>query len=105
MRKTKETQKLNLPFWNAVKGREIRDSLTITRVGVKKFDKSLYKFQAQVQPKLNSVFVRYVLNNQVQSNNSIEQFVTRLKVYVKDCNHTNRDERGNLIFFLLKATC
>ena len=43
------------------------------------------KFQLHVQPKSNPVFSRYKFNNERQGENSMETFITRLKVLANDC--------------------
>ena len=59
-------------------------------------------FETHVQPKSNPVFARYKFNNEVQGDNSIEQFVTRLKVMSKDCSfdesYINDMIRDRLVF-------
>ena len=46
------------------------------------------KFQAYVQPKSNPIFARYKLHRKVQEpGKSCQQFVTALKLLVKDCEY------------------
>ena len=42
-------------------------------------------FQTHVQPKSNPVFARYKFYHEIHGDNSVEQFITQLKVLSKDC--------------------
>ena len=42
--------------------------------------------------KLNPVFTRYQFNNEQQGEDNIEQFVTRLKMKIKECNYQERND-------------
>lgn len=48
-------------------------------------------FKNHVQPKLNPVFTRYKFNNEVQSNTTFDQFVTKLKLLI---HKFGRDDPG-----------
>ena len=44
------------------------------------------RFQAYVQPKSKAMFARYKLHSKIQEpGESVQQFVTALKLLVKDC--------------------
>jgi hypothetical protein len=43
------------------------------------------KFKSRVQPTINSVFARYKFNIEVQGSESIDKFVTRLRINATDC--------------------
>ena len=46
------------------------------------------RFQAYVQPKSNPIFARYKLHSQIQEpGETVQQFVTALKLLVKDCEY------------------
>ena len=48
--------------------------------------------------KLNPVFTRYQFNNEQQGEDHMEQFVTRLKMKIKECKYQERnDSRYNRI--------
>ena len=55
-----------------------------------------------MEPKVNSVFKRYQFNHIVQEQLYIEDYVTKLKIHVKDCNYPNKEEmiRDRLVFGL-----
>jgi hypothetical protein len=56
--------------------------------------KSYYEgFEAYVKPKSNKVFARYKFHKKVQSENEpFEQFITDLKLLVKDCGYADPDK-------------
>ena len=55
------------------------------------------KFQAYVQPKSNPVFARYKLHSKIQEpGETVQQFVTALKLLVKDCEY-GQAERDDIV--------
>lgn len=84
--KDEEVHVTYLLLWVGEKGREIYNTLTLTDAQRKKVKDICEAFQKHVQPKSNPVFARYKFNNEVQGENSVEQFITRLKVLAKDCS-------------------
>ena len=44
------------------------------------------RFKSHVQPKLNPIFARYRFYNETQGHDSIDAFVTRLRIRARDCN-------------------
>ena len=91
-----------LLLWVGEKGREISNTLTLTNDQKKDISEISSAFQTHVQPKSNPVFARYKFNNDVQGDNSVEQFITRLKVLSKDCSfdatYVNDMIRDQMVF-------
>ena len=58
------------------------------------------RYQAHVQPRLNPIFARYRFTMETQAAGTIEQFITKLRTLVKDCEYTNPDEmiRERIVF-------
>lgn len=84
--KDEEVHVTYLLLWIGEKGREIYNTLSLTEAQKKSVKDTCEAFQKHVQPKSNPVFARYKFNNEVQGENSVEQFITRLKVLSKDCS-------------------
>ena len=96
-----ETVKISyLLIWVGDKGRDVYNTWTLTNDEKKKLDTYYQRFKAYVQPKLNPVFSRFKFNNEVQGQQSIEQFVTRLRLLAKDCQYNDADEmiRDRIVF-------
>ncbi|KAK3101540.1 hypothetical protein FSP39_004320 [Pinctada imbricata] len=97
-----EEEKCNyLMIWVGDKGREIYGTWTLTNDEKKSLDTLYAKFKAYVEPKSNRVFSRYKFQCIVQSDtDSCEQFITALKIAVKDCGYDNPDEmvRDRIVF-------
>jgi hypothetical protein len=74
--------------------------LTISEDDQKSIKTFYDKFKAHVQPKLNPIFAIYQLYHQMQDNNSIDAFVTRLRTKARDCNFTDADDmiRDRIVF-------
>ena len=89
-------------IWVGDKGREIYGTWTLTNDEKKSLEAHYNKFKAYVEPKSNRVFARYKFQCIVQSNgDTIEQFVTALKVGVKDCGYgdkANEMVRDRIVF-------
>ena len=98
--KSEEEKVSYLLLWIGDQGRQIYRTWTLSVEDAKKLDTFYNKFKAHVQPKLNPIFARYQFNNQVQGNDSIDMFVTRLRNKARDCNYTNTDEmvRDRIVF-------
>ncbi|XP_052766234.1 uncharacterized protein LOC128207393 [Mya arenaria] len=90
-----------LLLWIGDKGRDVHQAWTLTEAE-KKSLKSIYKkFQAHVQPKLNPIFARFRFYNEVQGADTIDKFVTRLRLRSRDCKfNANEDEmiRDRIVF-------
>ena len=89
-----------LLLWVGKKGRDIFKTLPIPEGDRKKL-KEIYKaFKSHVQPKLNPVFCRFKFNNEVQGDNTMEQFVTNVRLLARDCRFPNEPEmiRDRIVF-------
>ena len=98
--KTEEEQVSYLLLWIGEHGRKIYRTWTITEDDQKSIKTFYDKFKAHVQPKLNPIFARYQFYHQMQENDSIDAFVTRLRTKARDCNFTDADDmiRDRMVF-------
>ena len=81
--------------WVGDKGREKYGTWILTNDEKKSLEAHYNKFKSYVEPKSNRVFPRYKLQCIVQSNgDTIEQFVTALKVGVKDFGYGDKANDG-----------
>ena len=79
------------------------DAPAIPAESNKSLDNVYRKFKEYVTPKSNVIFARYKFYNRVQGpNEPVDQFVTDVKLLVKDCGYlsTIEDEmvRGRLVY-------
>ncbi|XP_052238526.1 uncharacterized protein LOC127849814 [Dreissena polymorpha] len=98
----REEEKLSyLLLWPGEKGRDIHSTWgDISEEDSKKLDTYYTRFQAHVQPKLNPIFARYKFYNEIQGGDSIDAFVTRLRLTARDCNFRDTDNmiRDRIVF-------
>ncbi len=72
-------------IWVGEKGRDVYNTWNL----------SIYyeKFEAYVKPKSNNIFAPYKFHNIIQQEKEpFEQFLTKLKIEVKDCGYKDPDE-------------
>jgi len=74
------------------KGRDIHKSWNLSADDSKKLDTLYQGYEKHVEPESNSVFKRFLFNNIVQGSNSIEDFITQLRISANDCKFTNQEE-------------
>ena len=80
-------------IWIGDKGCDIYNTWEFTAEEAKKLDTYYTKYEAYVKPKSNKVFARYKFHQKVQQEGeSFEQFLTDLKLLVKDCGYADPDE-------------
>lgn len=100
-RKAEDEKCSYLLLWVGDKGRDIYNTWTLTE-DERKVLKSYYdRFEAYVMPKSNVIFARYKFHEKVQgANEPFEQFVTDLRLLVKDCNYASSEEmiRDRIVF-------
>ena len=99
--KTEEEKVSYLLLWMGDKGRDVRATWTnISEQDSKKLETYYKRFKDHVQPKLNPIFARYKFSNEVQNQDSIDAFVTRLRLSARDCNFTDANEmiRDRIVF-------
>ena len=89
-----EEQRCNyLMLWVGEKGRDVYKTWNLTSEESKKLSTYYEKFEAYVKPKSNNIFSRYKFHTIVQQEKeSFEQFLTKLKIEVKDCGYKEPDE-------------
>ena len=90
-----------LMIWLGNKGREVYGTWTLTDDEQKSLETLFKKFEDYVKPKSNKVFNRYKFLCKKQGDvEACEQFITELKVLVKDCGYTDADEmvRDKIVF-------
>ena len=90
--KDEPTKCTYLLLWVGQKGRDIHKSWNLSADDSKKLDTLCQGFERHVEPKSNSVFKRFLFNNIVQGSNSIEDFITQLRISANDCKFTNQEE-------------
>ena len=92
-----------LLIWVGEKGRDIRNTWTLTTEEAKQLETFYNKFEAYVTPKSNEVFARYKFHERTQAEGEpFENFVTDLKLLAKDCNFAENDKmiRDRIVFGL-----
>ncbi|XP_068728069.1 uncharacterized protein [Montipora capricornis] len=99
----KEKEKCShLLIWCGEKGRDIVNKWSgISEEDKKKLKAYFERFKAHVEPRTNPVFCRYKFHNRVQSEvETVEQFVTDLKLLARDCAFKEPDEmmRDRIVF-------
>lgn len=102
LKKKGEDEKCSyLLLWVGEKGRDIYNTWTLTEDESKALKEHYDRYEAYVFPKSNVIFARYKFNEKVQGQNEpFEQFVTDLRLLVKDCNYANSEEmiRDRIVF-------
>ena len=58
----------------------------------KKLETYYKLLEGLVQPKLNPIFARYKFDNEVQNQDTIDAFVTRLRLCSRDCGFDKAEE-------------
>ena len=99
----KEEEKCNyLLIWCDEKGQDIANTWSdITDEDKKKLKTYFERFANHVEPKCNQVFSHYKFHKRVQAESeTVEQFVTDLKLLVRDCSFKEPDEmiRDRIVF-------
>ena len=80
-------------LWVGDKGRDIYSTQELGTGEARKLDTYYTKCEAYVKPKTNRVFARYKFHQKVQQEGeSFEQFLTDLKLLVKDCGYGDPDK-------------
>ena len=88
-------------LWIGDEGRDIRHTWTDISDDENKLLETFYtRFRNYVRPTLNPVFARYQFYNETQKDETVDSFVTRLKLKAKDCNFTDEKEmiRDRIVF-------
>ena len=90
-----------LLIWVGEKGRDVYNTWTLGDDERKKLKTFYDKFEGYVTPKANPVLARYKFHNEVQDQDeSVDQFVTELRLLAKDCGFSDTDEmiRDRIVF-------
>lgn len=99
--KTEPVKCSYLLLWIGEKGRDVFNTWTLTEDERKELKTYYDRFETYVTPKANPIFARYKFHERIQGENeSVEQFVTEVKLLAKDCNYPNSDEmvRDRIVF-------
>ncbi|XP_056891952.1 uncharacterized protein K02A2.6-like isoform X1 [Takifugu flavidus] len=99
--KSEEEKCSYLLLWIVDKGRGLYNTWTLTKEERKVLKTYYDHFQAYVEPKVNVIFARYMFHQKVQgATEPFEQFVTELRLLVKDCSYNNSEEmvRDRVLF-------
>ena len=94
LKRKSEDEKCNYRMiWVGDKGRDIYNTWELTIDEAKKLETYYTRFETYVKPRSNKVFARYKFHLRVQqAGESFEQFLTELKLLVKDCGYADPDE-------------
>ncbi len=102
LKKKGEDEKCSyLLLWVGEKGRDIFNTWTLSADEAKILKSYYDRFTAYVEPKANVIFARYKFHEKVQGEREpFEQFVTDLRLLIKDCSYANSDEmiRDRIVF-------
>ena len=80
-------------LWVGDKGRELYSTWELGADEAKTLNTHFTKYEAYGKPKSNRVFARYKFHQKFQQESeSFEQFLTDLKLLVKDCGYGDPDE-------------
>lgn len=91
--KSEEEKRNYLMIWIGEKGRDIYNTWELTAQQVKKLNTCYTKYEVYVKPKSKKVFARQKFHQKVQQEGEVfEQFLTDLKLPVKDCANADSDE-------------
>ncbi|XP_056880704.1 uncharacterized protein LOC130521067 isoform X1 [Takifugu flavidus] len=99
--KSEEEKCSYLLLWIGDKGRDVYNTWTLTEEERKVLKTYYDRFQAYVEPKVNVIFARYMFHQKVQgATEPFEQFLTELRLLVKDCSYNNSEEmvRDRVVF-------
>ena len=101
--KPEEDKVSYLLLWIGEEGRQIYKTWPPFAEGSgdeKKLEPHFKRFKAHVQPKLNPIFARYRFNNEIQGSDTIDNFVTRLRIRAQDCEFKEKDNmiRDRIVF-------
>ena len=98
--KPEEVKVTYLLLWVGEKGRNIYNTWTLSAEDKKKLKPHYDRFLNYVRPKLNPVFARYKFNNEVQGSQTVDQYITKLKLLAKDCSYNDENDmvRDRIVF-------
>lgn len=89
-------------LWIGDRGRDIHSTWKdISPENAKKIKTYYERFRNYVQPKLNPIFARYKFYKQMQDNDSIDAYITRLQLIAQDCNFAEKTDemiRDRIVF-------
>ena len=84
-------------LWIGDKGRDVYQTWQLSDEENKSLEAHYKRFQTYVQPKLNSVFARFRFYNEVQGADSIDKFITRLRLRAQDCKFKDNGIQDEMI--------
>ena len=88
-------------LWVGDKGREIHRTWVISDEEKKMIQPHYKRFKEYVRPKLHPIFARFKFHNEVQGTETIESFLTRLRLCAKDCEYGKQTDemiRDRIVF-------
>ena len=104
--KSEEEQTAYLLLWVGDKGREIHRTWVISDEEKKMIQPHYKRFKEYVRPKLHPIFARFKFHNEVQGTETIESFLTRLRLCAKDCEYGKQTDemiRDRIVFGTIRA--
>lgn len=82
-----------LMLWVGEKGRNIYSTWALSAEDAKALKSYFDRFESYVKPRTNVIYNRYKFHSRMQKETeTFDQYVTDLKLLVKDCNFGNSDE-------------
>ena len=99
--KNEETKCNYLMIWVGNKGRDIYSTWNLQQSESKLLKTYYDKFENYVKPKSNKLYVHYKCSQRRQTETeTFEQFVTDLRILIKDCEYQQKDEmlRDQIVF-------
>lgn len=91
-KKSEEEKCAYLMIWVGQKGREIYSTWNLSEEDRKSLKEHLDRFEAYVKPRTNLIYNRYKFHSRFQTEGeTLDQFVTDLKLLVKECNYQEAD--------------
>jgi len=104
--KNEETKCNYLMLWVGDKGCDIYSTWNLQQAEAKVLQTYYDRFDNYVRPKSNKLYARYKFTTRKQSEaETFEQFVTDLRLLIKDCDYQQRDEmlRDQIVFAVKSA--
>ena len=98
--KDESVQVTYLLLWMGEKGRDIYGTLNLSAENRNKLKPICEAVKKHLQPTVNPVFARYRFNNETQNEQSFEEFLTKLRLLVIDCDYRDKEEmiRDRIVF-------
>ena len=81
-----------LLIWAGEQGKEIFSAFDLTDAQKEDVDTHFTKFREYADPRKNQVFSRYIFQKHDQNQESIDKYITDMKILVKPCGYADKDD-------------